>query len=110
MNAFLLYLLKSTLLLAVFDGRFVKPYIIMAVLMALYDIVLAGPSPIFSLAAYTGIMDVSSLVPMVEFVTSYLFGEVPMIAPFMVVFGGLSYISLLYLIYRGIIIGRRSPE
>ena len=103
-------IVPALVLLAVFDGRFVKPYIIMAVLMALYDIVLAGPSPIFSLAAYTGIMDVSSLVPMVEFVTSYLFGEVPMIAPFMVVFGGLSYISLLYLIYRGIIIGRRSPE
>jgi hypothetical protein len=47
---------------------------------------------------------------MVEFVTSYIFGELPTIAPFMLVFGGASYVSLLYLIYRGIILGRRGSE
>ena len=103
-------IVPAFVLLAVFDGRFAKPFVIMTVLMALYDIVLAGPSAVFSLAVYTDLMDISSLVPMVEFVTSYIFGELPTIAPFMLVFGGASYVSLLYLIYRGIILGRRGSE
>ncbi len=91
------------------DRRFIKPFLIMASLMALYDIVLAGPSPLFSLAVYTGLLDISSLIPMVEFVTSYLFGGVPTIGAFMVVFGGAAYASLIYLLYLSFIRWRH-PE
>ena len=94
---------------AVEDRRFIRPYLLMCTLMALYDIVLAGPSPIFSLAEYTSLIDISSLIPMVDFVTSYLFGGVPTIAAFMVVFGGAAYVSLLYILYISFIT-RRYPS
>ena len=94
---------------AVEDCRFIRPYLLMCTLMALYDIVLAGPSPIFSLAEYTSLIDISSLIPMVGFVTSYIFGGVPTIAAFMAVFGGAAYLSLLYILYISFI-ARRHPS
>ncbi len=94
---------------AVADARYIRPYLLMCGLMALYDVVLAGPSSIFSLAAYTSLLEVSALIPMVDFVTSYLFGGVPTIAAFMVVFGGAAYVSLLYLLYLSFI-ARRHPS
>lgn len=105
---YVMVILPALILYAVISNtKFIKPYLIMATLMALYDVVLAGPSPVFSLAVYTDLIDLSSLMPMVDFVTSYLFGGVPMIAPFMVVFGGAAYVSLLYLLYLSFVKGRR---
>lgn len=84
---------------AVCDRKFTVPVLLMCSAMALYDIVLAGPSPLFSLAVYTDLISVSSLVPMVDFVSSYMFGGIPTIGAFMAVFGGLAYVSLLYILY-----------
>ena len=78
--------------------RFTKPLILLASSMALYDLVLAGPSSLFSLAVYTDIISLSSIMPMVEFITSYI-GPIPTIAPFMAVFGGFAYACLLYSLY-----------
>ena len=107
---YIMVILPALILYAVVvDTRYVKPYLLMCTLMALYDVILAGPSPLFSLAEYTSLLEVSSLVPMVEFVTSYLFGGVPTIAPFMLVFGGAAYVSLLYILYLSFV-ARRHPS
>ena len=84
---------------AVSDGTYVKPFFALGALVALYDIILAGPSPLFSLAAYTDLLTVSSLVPSVEFVTSYIFGGIPTIGLFMAVFGVLAYLSVINILY-----------
>lgn len=83
------------------EERFTAPVLIMCGLMALYDFVLAGPSMLFALAVYTDLLSLSALIPMVDLITSYILGGIPTIAPFMAVFGGASYLSLVYLIYLG---------
>lgn len=73
---------------------FTKPFIALASTMALYDLILAGPSSLFSLAVHTDIISLDTIMPMVDAITSYI-GPIPTIAPFMAVFGGLAYMCLL---------------
>ncbi len=94
---------------AVASERMIKPVLIACSLLALYDIILTGPSILFSVAVYTDMISLSSLMPMVDFITSYV-GSIPTVAFFMAVFGGASYAALLYMIYRGISIHRREVQ
>lgn len=73
---------------------FAKPLLVMATALAVYDLVLAGPSTLFSLAVYTDIISLSSIMPMVDAITSYI-GPIPTIAPFMLVFGGFAYLCMI---------------
>lgn len=77
---------------------FIRTFLLFGSLMALYDLILAGPSVLFSLAEHTSVLDIELLVPSVEFITSYV-GPIPVIAFFMAVFGVAAYLSMLNILY-----------
>lgn len=84
---------------AVTDGGYVKTLMAFGALMGLYDLILAGPSILFSVAEYSSMVAMDALIPSVEFITSYV-GPIPTIAFFMGVFGVAAYLSMLNILYR----------
>ncbi len=75
-----------------------RPLLMFSAAFAVYDIMMSNASALFSLAEYTGWISMDSLIPVVEFMCSYI-GPIPMVGVVMAVFGIISYISMLYIPY-----------
>ena len=83
------------------SDRMVKPFVAFTVLMTAFQCVLGGVSCIFPLVVETGIMQMSSLLPILDFFTSYV-GPIPTIGILMAIVGGAAYLSMLNISYRAI--------
>ncbi len=83
----------------VYMPALIRPTIVLGVSFTLYQLILGNVSVLYTLSVYAGFPSMGSLIPVLEFLTSYV-GPIPMIGIFMVVFGGAAYISMLYVPYR----------
>lgn len=76
-----------------------RPFIVFSVLFTVYQLVLSNTSILYTLSVYAGVPSLDSLIPTLDFMSSYV-GEIPVIGFFMAVFGTASYIAMLYIPYK----------
>ncbi len=81
------------------DERFVVPFIVFTVCMALYDLAMGGITALFSIATYTDIIDLDLVLSFLDFYTNDSFFLEPNVI-FIGLFGVLAYISMIYLPFK----------
>lgn len=80
------------------NDRLIKPFLLFAVLMTVYECVLGNVTALFPISVYTGLIPLDVILPIVEFLSTNVMG-VPVVGFFVAIAGMASFISILGLLW-----------